>query len=114
MTAKQPQQSEGPGRIIFFPARSSLRKRKGRHRSVDSHRDELAAIGDLSEYEHRNSADDYPRRMMLNAAAFIFIVMLTAAGLWLADNMALLRKNQDCALSGRVNCADLGLPARHR
>ncbi len=115
MTAKQPQQSEAPGRVVFFPARSSLRKGKARRHGAERERGaDLAPIGDLSEYERRNSPDDYPRRMIVNAAAFLFIVMLTAAGLWLADAMAMLRKHQDCAFSGRLNCAEINVPPRDR
>ncbi len=115
VTTKQPQQTEEAGRIIFFPVRSLLRKGKPRRPRPDRHQaEEITAIGDLSEYERRNSVDDYSRRMIINAAAFVFIVMLTIAGLWLADAMALLRKHQDCTFSGRPNCADLNLPARDR
>ena len=42
--------------------------------------------------------------MIVNAAAFVFVIALIGAGLWLADTMAQLRRNQDCALSGRRNC----------
>jgi len=115
VTAKQSQQSEVPGRIIFFPTRSSLRKGKVRRSGVERDQaEEIAVIGDLPEYERKNNPDDYPRRMIVNAVAFVFIVMLTVAGLWLADAMALLRKHQDCAFSGRLNCADLHLPPRDR
>lgn len=115
VTAKQPQQTEEAGRIIFFPGRPISRKGKARHRGAQDDRgEELAEIGDLSEYERRNSVDDYPRRMILNAAAFAFILMLTVAGVWLADAMALLRKHQDCAFSGRLNCAEINVPARDR
>jgi hypothetical protein len=51
--------------------------------------------------------------MLVNVAAFAFICVLTAAGVWLADNLAALRKTQDCLLSGRRNCAmiDFNRPA---
>ena len=41
-------------------------------------------------------------------AVFVFVIGLIGAGIWLADTMAAMRKNQDCALTGRRGCA------RHR
>jgi hypothetical protein len=32
------------------------------------------------------------------------VAALIGAGLWLADTMASLRRNQDCALAGHRNC----------
>lgn len=59
----------------------------------------------LGKYEGgREEPSDYRHRMLVNAAAFIFVVALIGAGLWLADTMAAMRKNQDCVLSGRRGC----------
>lgn len=49
--------------------------------------------------------DDYRHRMLTNLAAFVFAAVLTAAGIWLAIGIADLRRTQDCALTGRLNCA---------
>lgn len=115
MAAEQPHASETTGRVVLFPQRPSLRKGKGRHLDGGRSRSEDGtAIGDLSEYEHRNQPDDYPRRMVINVIAFAFIAMLTLVGIWLAETMALLQKNQDCALSGRRNCIDIGAMAPDR
>jgi hypothetical protein len=40
----------------------------------------------------------------MNVIAFIFVTALIAAGVWLANTMAQMRKNQDCVLSGRRGC----------
>ncbi len=61
-------------------------------------------VADLAKYEKGESADDYRHRMIVNIAAFAFVVALIGAGLWLADTMAQMRKNQDCVLSGRRGC----------
>ena len=45
--------------------------------------------------------------MIVNLAAFAFIVVLVAAGWWLAGTMAQMRKNEDCAASGRRNCVPI-------
>jgi hypothetical protein len=61
-------------------------------------------VEDLAKYERGEGADDYRHRMIVNAAAFLFVIALIGAGLWLADTMARMRKNQDCVLSGRRGC----------
>jgi hypothetical protein len=64
-----------------------------------------ASAETLAKYEGgREEPADYRHRMIVNAAAFIFVVALIGAGLWLADTMASMRKNQDCVLSGRRGC----------
>jgi hypothetical protein len=61
-------------------------------------------VEDLTKYERDGTSDDYRHRMIVNAIAFVFVIGLIAAGLWLADTMAAMRKNQDCVLSGRRGC----------
>jgi hypothetical protein len=62
-------------------------------------------VEDLAKYEDHESPDDYRNRMIVNVAAFVFVVALVGAGLWLADTMARMRKDQDCVLSGRRGCS---------
>ena len=59
----------------------------------------------LAKYEQDDPPDDYRHRMMVNAAAFLFVLVLVCAGYWLAETMARMRKDQDCVLSGRRNCS---------
>jgi hypothetical protein len=61
-------------------------------------------VDDLTKYERGEYPDDYRHRMVVNVVAFVFVIGLIAAGLWLADTMAAMRKNQDCVLSGRRGC----------
>ena len=63
-----------------------------------------APVEDLAKYERDESADDYRHRMIVNVTVFVFVVGLIGAGIWLADTMAAMRKNQDCVLSGRRGC----------
>lgn len=74
-----------------------------RHRRSD----ELTGPADLSQYEHSDEPDDYRHRMWMNVAGFVALALLVGAGLWIADTMAAMRKNQDCVLSGRRNCAPI-------
>lgn len=68
----------------------------------------------LAKYEGGDLDDDYRHRMVVNVAALIFTVMLALAGVWLAMQLAEMRKNQDCVLSGRRNCAPIEVTAPPR
>lgn len=61
----------------------------------------------LRRYENSGGPEDDRHRMLVNAAAAVLVVGLIGAGLWLASEMAQIRKNQDCVLSGRRNCAPI-------
>jgi hypothetical protein len=52
--------------------------------------------------------------MLVNLAALVFTVLLAIAGSWLALQIAEMRKNQECVLSGRRSCApiEVKLPER--
>jgi hypothetical protein len=66
---------------------------------------------DRARYEPGAEPDDFRHRMWANLAAFTFTAILTAVGIWLASNIADLRKSQDCLLIGRSNCAPIATPA---
>lgn len=69
----------------------------------------------LQRYEHGNEAPgEYRHRMIANALAFGFVVLLVIGGAWLADRMVSLRQDQDCALQGRRNCAAVHWTAGNR
>ena len=69
-----------------------------------------SAAKDLSHYERpRGEPDDFRHRMLANVAALAFTVALTAIGIWLAVSIADLRKNQDCVLMGRRDCARISV-----
>jgi hypothetical protein len=87
--ADQNSQSEQPGHVVRF-----------RHRRSD----ELLEPDDLAKFEGGDEPDDYRHRMMMNVAGLAAVVLLIAIGLWIADTMAAMRKNQDCVLSGRRGC----------
>jgi len=61
-------------------------------------------VEDLTKFERSEAPDDYRHRMLMNVVAFLFVLMLMGIGLWLADTIAIMRKNQDCVLSGRSGC----------
>jgi hypothetical protein len=52
--------------------------------------------------------------MMVNLAALAFTVVLSIVGVWLVSQIADMRKNQDCVLSGRRNCTQIDVNALER
>jgi len=95
MVSDDPSSAEIERRVLNF--------RRGRA-SARSPVPPPAPIEDLTKYERSEGADDYRHRMMVNVAAFLFVIGLIGAGIWLADTMARMRKDQDCVLSGRRGC----------
>jgi len=103
MTEGPSPSSDGKSRVVRFPrGRSAARGRA----SVPS------PVDDLTKFERGEGADDYRHRMTVNIAAFVFVLALIGAGLWLADTMAQMRKNEDCVLSGRRGCAPVEVNTR--
>jgi hypothetical protein len=83
----------------------------GRQAAQDYAGQEPQEPNDLSRYERvRDQPDDFRHRMLANIAAFAFTVALMAVGLWLAKNIADLRKTQDCVLMGRRDCVRISTP----
>jgi len=69
----------------------------------------------FSKYEGGDEREDtYRHRMVVNLAALAFTIVLALAGVWLAMQIADMRKNQDCLLSGRRNCAPIDVHALER
>ena len=64
----------------------------------------INAPADIDEFASQDQPDDFRHRMTTNAIAFAFVTLLVLSGLWLADSLAMMRKNQDCVLSGKRGC----------
>ena len=71
-------------------------------------------VGGLAKYEGGEVEDNYRHRMIVNFAALAVTVALAAAGVWLAIQIAEMRKNQDCYLSGRRNCTPIDVKVLER
>jgi hypothetical protein len=67
--------------------------------------------GDLAEYEQdRDDIIDYRKRAMMNAIALAIVTVLVGTGVWIADTIADIQRDQDCVIQGRSNCAPVELP----
>jgi hypothetical protein len=72
--------------------------------------DEGAPIEGVEKYA-QGEPDDYRQRMINNGLALLACILLVVAGIWIANTMAQMRRNQDCVLSGRRNCAVIPAPS---
>jgi hypothetical protein len=96
------------GRVLPFRPASTSRRQSSRGSPG-------APIDDLDKYARADAhEDDYRHRMMVNIAAVVFVMVLAGIGVWIANSMAQIRKNEDCVLSGRRNCSPIDLPAARR
>jgi hypothetical protein len=72
-------------------------------------------LDDLAQYERDPEEEEeninYPRRMLMNAIAAAVVTILIGVGVWLADTIAEMERNQDCVLQGRQNCAPIEIAA---
>jgi hypothetical protein len=98
MTGNQQSSSDDDARVVSF--------RSGRPVAKPPAPD-TPPVEDLAKYQGKESKEEYRERMIVNMAAFAFIVALVGAGLWLADTMAQMRKTDDCLSAGRRNCAPI-------
>ena len=102
-------EAQETGRIVAFrPRRRPVNDNTAQPGAYD------LPVDDLQKYERNREPDDYRRRMILNAIAFTFIIALTCAGIWLADQLALIRKHSDCALLSSKACTDMQATTRGR
>ena len=113
MKTRQPIALEEEHRVLKFRPRTLAHPPGRRGEPGDRAGPEHAgqAPDDLARFERdRDEPDDFHHRMLANLAALAFTVALTAIGIWLAMSIAELRKNQDCVLMGRRDCAHISTP----
>jgi len=101
MPPNAPQRDDERGRILPFQRHGQTRPRIPPAE---------APVEDVGKYARSDEPDNYRQRMINNGLAFAFCIVLVAIGVWLATTIAEMRRNQDCVLSGRRNCAQLNVP----
>jgi hypothetical protein len=111
VTQDRPNPKDSRGRVLRFRPRTSgpYRTRAGVPQRPGGS-DPL----DLAKYEQGADGDDYRHRMRMNAASLVVLVLLVIAGVWIANTVADVRKQQDCALQGRRNCTPIEVPVPER
>jgi len=105
MRSEQRQQSEA-GRVVVFRRPSGAP-----HNRVPSlkpaRQTDSPAVADLRKYQRAREEEDYRYRMVVNVLALAFCVLLALAGVWLVNEIAEMKRIQDCVLSGRTGCTSL-------
>ncbi len=95
---------ETKGRILPFQRRGLLRTHNAPHTTIPD-----GPVEGLEKYAV-SEPDNYRQRMINNGLAFVACTVLVGIGIWLATAIAEMRRNQDCVLSGRRNCAQVNVP----
>lgn len=102
----EPRQAGRFGQILKFePRRPGARSFAETARQVEDDLDDFARF----EQEH-DEPIDYRHRMMMNLIALAILVSLVVVGVWIADTISDLEREQDCLMQGRSNCAPIELP----
>jgi hypothetical protein len=109
MSSGRGRANEESGRVVPFERRQIPPRRPGAEPHVDGSR-QSSAEKTAKYAPHSGDDDDYRHRMKMNAIALTILVLLVVCGLWIADTIAQMRKNQDCVLSGRRGCAPIDVP----
>ena len=98
MSSNVPRDEER-GRILPF--------RRGRIRLTPNPDEPVEGVEKYAQSE----PDDYRQRMINNGLGLLACVLLVIGGIWIANTMAEMRRNQDCVLSGRRNCTPIPAPS---
>jgi hypothetical protein len=110
ITRPAPPKAEEFGQVLPF-------RRPGQLPWIRSTVSDEAEIDDLAPYEQEREEQDleevvdYRQRMFMNVVALAIVTLLVSTGVWLADSITAMERDQDCVMQGRVNCAPIELPA---
>ena len=68
-------------------------------------------LDDFARFEQEQDEPiDYRHRMTMNLIALAILVSLVGLGVWIADTISDLQREQDCLVQGRSNCAPIEIP----
>jgi hypothetical protein len=96
-------QAESTGQVVHF------RPRRRPIQPLFPGPADTAADDDLAQYE-QDEKINYRQRMLMNVIAVVIVTLLVGIGVWIADTIAEMEKDQDCLLQGRGNCAPIEVP----
>lgn len=114
MTSDRPKGPDDEHRVIPFRPRGTGVTRGRWGWPLRNSQPQPPPVEGLAKYEGGDQEDNYRHRMLVNLAGLLFTVALAAAGVWLVGQIAEMRKNQDCVLSGRRNCTPIDINALER
>lgn len=97
----------GPfGQILKFEPR-----RRGEPSLASATPQPVDDVDDFARFEQEQDEPiDYRHRMIMNLIALAILTSLVGLGVWIADTISDLQRDQDCLMQGRSNCAPIELP----
>ena len=114
MSTETPHNDEH-GRVLQFTPRKAPKSHAFSNLSRQNLPNTGPPVPNLDKFSRpEDEPDDFAHRMKMNALAGIVLLVLIGGGLWIVDVMTQMRKNQDCVLSGRRNCAQISMPESAR
>jgi hypothetical protein len=106
----QPREAEAFGQVIRFEPRPLARRQiPASVEPVEEDSDEFARFE-----QEQEQPINYRQRMIMNLIALTILTLLVGLGVWIADKISDLQRQQDCLIQGRSNCAPIDLPAPMR
>ncbi len=68
-------------------------------------------LDDFARFEQvQDEPIDYRHRTIMNLIALAILILLVGFGVWIADTITDLQREQDCLMQGRSNCAPIEIP----
>jgi hypothetical protein len=114
-----PDRDQHPAQVLRFRARSPAGGGPSAGAGSEPHGADNNLDDDLPDYlapYQQEPAEDehinYRHRMMMNLIAVAVIVLLIGSGVWIADTIAAMERDEDCVMQGRQNCAPVDIPVR--
>ena len=109
LSQPDPRQADGFGQVVPF-------RRPNQAPSLPATALDEADVDDLAPFEQDRAEPepeevDYRHRMFMNVVALGVVTLLVSTGVWLADTIAGMERDQDCVMQGRFNCAPIESPA---
>jgi hypothetical protein len=95
-----------PGQAPLSPAATRAASAADADQRDDDRSDDFAQF----EQDQDEEIVDYRQRALMNVIALAVVAFLVSAGVWLADTIADMERDQDCMMQGRVNCVPIELP----
>ena len=102
-----PRDAETFGQVLHFEPRRSGKFALDAP-GIDSADDD---VDEFARFEQEQDEPiNYRQRMMMNVIALAIVALLVGLGVWIADTIADLQREQDCLMQGRSNCAPIEVP----
>jgi hypothetical protein len=116
----EPAESEAPhhtAQVLQFRPRPRLTEHavdrvSARELFAEPHDDQFDHLAQYEQDQEEDEHINYPHRMLMNIIAVAIVSLLIGVGVWLADTIADMERDQDCVLQGRQNCAPIELTVR--